>query len=165
TGFFNFSVAPGQLGFPTSLAPLPAFPAGANLPARDVTIRPDRASYYSQFFDVSKLRFYPGELDNPQTRQATLGFERALARDWFLGLDVVAAHTTGILWNLDANAPDPFPRATGETRPAAKADATRPIAPAANGYRRILVTTNFGESKYRGVQLNVRRTFADELGV
>jgi outer membrane receptor protein involved in Fe transport len=166
TGFFNFSVAPGQLGFPTSLAPLPALPTGANVPARDITIRPDRASYYSQFFDVAKLRFYPGELHNPQTRQATLGFERELARDWVLAADVVAAHTTDILWNLDANAPAPFVRtAPGQTRSAAAADATRPIAPVANGYRRILVTTNFGESKYRGVQLNVRRTFADRFGV
>jgi hypothetical protein len=35
----------------------------------------------------------------------------------------------------------------------------------ANGYRRILVTTNFGASKYRGVQLNLRRTFDDKGGV
>src|SRR5262249_15519682 len=53
TGFFSFSAAPGQLGFPTSLAPLPGFPPGAVLPPRDITIRPGRAGYYSQFFDVS----------------------------------------------------------------------------------------------------------------
>src|SRR4029077_20274408 len=28
TGFFNFSAAPGQIGFPPSLAPLPGFPPG-----------------------------------------------------------------------------------------------------------------------------------------
>ena len=49
TGFFNFSAAPGQLGFPTSLQPLPGFPAGAVLPARDVTIRPGRASFTASF--------------------------------------------------------------------------------------------------------------------
>jgi outer membrane receptor protein involved in Fe transport len=166
TGFFNFSVAPNQTGFPTSLTPLPALPVGANVPARDITIRPDRAAFYGQFLDVAKLRFYPGELHNPQTRQATLGAERTLARDWVAGVDVVAAHTTGILWNLDANAPDVFPRtAPGATRSAVEADKTRPITPVSNGYRRILVTTNFGESKYRGVQLNVRRTFEDRFGV
>lgn len=165
-GFFNYSVAPGQLGFPTSLAPLPSLPTGANVPARDITIRPGRSSYYNQFFDVSKLRFYPGELHNPKTQQATLGFERQLFAQWFLGLDGVYAHTTEIPWNLDANAPSTFDRTQpGQTRPAGAADATRPIAPVANGYRRILVTTNFGESKYRGVQMNLRRTFEDRGGV
>jgi outer membrane receptor protein involved in Fe transport len=166
TGFFNFSVAPGQLGFPTSLAPITSFPSGASLPARDVIIKPGRESFYSQFFDVAKLRFYPSQLNNPRTQQETLGFERELWRQWFVSTDLVYVHTSGIPWNLDANAPAPFVRtAPGQTRSAGAADATRPITPAANAYRRILVTTNRGESKYRGVQLNARRTFSDAGGV
>ena len=166
TGFFNFSVAPNQPGFPTSLQPLAALPTGANIPARDITIRPDRASYYSQFFDVSKLRFYPGELQNPRTQQASLGFERELFSQWFLAVDGVYSHTTEIPWNLDANAPDALVRTqAGQTRSAVDADKTRPIASVSNGYRRILVTTNFGEAKYRGVQINARRTFSDGAGV
>jgi outer membrane receptor protein involved in Fe transport len=166
TGFFNFSVAPGQLGFPTSLTPITSFPSGANLPARDVTIQPGRTAYYNQFFDVSKLRFYPGQLENPRTEQETLGFERELAKQWFLSTDFVYVHTTAIPWNLDANAPTAFVRTSpGQTRSAAAADATRPIVPVANGYRRILVTTNLGASKYRGLQLNLRRTFTDAGGV
>jgi outer membrane receptor protein involved in Fe transport len=166
TGFFNFSVAPGQLGFPTSLAPVTSFPAGAAVPARDVTIRPGDAAYYSQFFDVSKLRFYPSAFLNPETREATLGFEHEIARQWFVSADAVYTHTTGIPWNLDANAPAAFVRtAPGQTRSANAADATRPIVPAANGYRRILVTTNLGESKYRGLQFNLRKTFRDRAGV
>ncbi len=66
TGFFTFSAAPGQLGFPDSLEPLPGFPDGAVLPPRDITIRPGQADYYSQFFDVSKLRGYPDKLVNPR---------------------------------------------------------------------------------------------------
>src|SRR6202008_1069427 len=50
-------------------------------------------------------------------------------------------------------------------RSAAAADLTRPIVPVPNGYRRILVTTNFGEAKYRGLQLNVRRPFEDRFGL
>ena len=38
TGTFTFSAAPGQLGFPTSLAPLTSLPAGAVLPPRDITL-------------------------------------------------------------------------------------------------------------------------------
>jgi hypothetical protein len=165
-GFFAFGVAPGQLGFPTSLQPLPAFPAGAALPARDVTIQPGRRDYYSQFFDVSKLRFYPDALRNPRTQQETLGIERQVAAGWIVAADGVSAHTTSIEWNLDANAPVAFERTSpGQTRSATAADATRPIAPVANGYRRILVTTNNGESKYRGVQLNARKSFQDRFGV
>jgi outer membrane receptor protein involved in Fe transport len=166
TGFFNFSVAPRQPGFPTSLAPIAAFPPGTNLPARDVTIRPGRASLYNAFFDTSKLRFYPSELRNPRTQEATLGFEREVARQWFVSADAVYTHTRDILWNLDANAPSSFPRLTpGLTRPAATADATRPIVPVPNGYRRILVTTNNGEAKYRGLQLNARKTFEERFGL
>lgn len=166
TGFFNYSVAPRQPGFPTSLAPIASFPAGAPLPARDVTIRPGMASYYSQFFDVSKLRFYPSELKNPRTQLATLGVERQLAQHWFLSADLVDSHTDDILWNLDANAPEFYARtAPGQSRPATTADNSRPIVPVPNGYRRILVTTNFGEAKYRAAQLNLRRTFEDRYGV
>lgn len=165
TGFFNFSVAPGQLGFPTSLAPITAFPSGASLPARDVTIRPGRAAYYSQFFDVSKLRFYPSQLRNPRTQQATLGIEREVAPQWFVSADGVYAQTTRIPWNLDANAPAAFERTQpGQTRSATAADATRPIVPVANGYRRILVTTNDGQARYRGLQLSARRTFDQRSG-
>ncbi len=165
TGFFNFSVAPGQLGFPTSLQPIAAFPPGANLPARDVTIQPGRRAYYAQFFDVSKLRFYPDELRNPRTQQDTLGIERQFGNQWIASADAVYSHTSGIPWNLDANAPSAFVRTSpGQSRPANAADATRPIVPGPNGYRRILVTTNAGEAKYRGLQLNVRKTFAEESG-
>jgi hypothetical protein len=159
-GFFTYSVAPGQLGFPTSLTPLTGFPPGAVLPARDITIRPGRRSYYSQFFDISKLNGYPDELLNPKTDQATLGVEREIGDRWFVSLDGVHAHTTDIERNLDLNAPVAFDRTTpGQTRPAATADATRPITPVAGGYRRILVTVNQGEAKYDGLQLSARKTF------
>ncbi|HSS76664.1 MAG TPA: TonB-dependent receptor [Thermoanaerobaculia bacterium] len=161
TGFFSFSAAPGQLGFPTSLAPLPAFPAGAVLPPRDVTIRPGQAGFYNQFFDISKLSGYPDSFLNPHTTQATLGFERQLGDRWFLSVDGVHANTTDIVRNLDLNAPSEFARTTpGQVRAAAVADATRPITPLPNGYRRILGTVNNGESKYDGLQLNLRKDFA-----
>lgn len=167
TGFFNFSVAPGQLGFPTTLAPLPAFPPGAVLPARDIQVRPGRAGFYNQFVDTSKLLGgYPSELDNPRTTQATLGAEREFGDHWFLSLDGVHANTTDIPRNLDLNAPSEFARnAPGQVRPATAADPTRPIVPTANGYRRILVTVNDGESKYDGLQLNLRKNFATSGGL
>ncbi len=161
TGFFNFSAAPGQLGFPTSLAPLPAFPAGAILPARDVTVRPGRGGFYSQFFDVSKLPGYADSFNNPRTVQTTLGFERQLGDHLILSVDGVHANTTDIVRNLDLNAPAEFLRtAPGQVRAATVADPTRPIVPVPNGYRRIIGTVNNGESKYDGLQLNLRKDFA-----
>jgi outer membrane receptor for ferrienterochelin and colicin len=163
TGFFNFSASPGQLGFPTSLSFLPAFPPGAVLPPRDITVRPGRAGYYGQFFDVSRLPGYPGEFVNPRTAQATLGVERELGARWFLSLDGVHAQTTDIVRSLDLNAPSEFVRtAPGQVRPGTVADATRPITPTPNGYRRILGTVNDGESKYDGLQLNLRKSWSSQ---
>jgi hypothetical protein len=159
TGVFSFGVAPGQFGFPASLTALPAFPPGATLPARDVTIRPGMASYYSQFFDVSKLKGYPDRLLNPWTQSGTIGVERELAGGWFASADYVTQHTELIDRPLDLNSPAPFVRtAAGQTRSAAAADATRPIVPTTNGYRRIIVYVNDGIADYDGLQLNVRKT-------
>ena len=160
-GFFNFSAAPGQLGFPTSFSPLPGFPAGAVLPPRDIMVRPGRAGFYNQFFDVSRLAGYPDELKNPKTQQATLGVERNLGGGWFASADVVHAVTTDVDRTLDLNAPSVFVRtAPGQTRSAAAADLTRPIVPVAGGYRRILVTVNQGENRYDALQLDVHREWS-----
>jgi outer membrane receptor protein involved in Fe transport len=160
TGFFTFSAAPGQLGFPSDLQPLPEFPPGAVLPPRDITIRPGRADYYSQFFDVSKLNGYPDELVNPRTQQITIGGEREIAPTWILSADYVHARTDNIDRNLDLNAPAFFDRTQpGQTRSASAADATRPITPVPNGYKRILVTVNQGHSLYDALQLNLNHFF------
>jgi hypothetical protein len=161
TGIFSYSAQAGQTGFPTSLEPLPAFPPGAVLPARDITIRPGRAAYYSQFFDVSKLKSYPDKLLNPYTQLASVGVERELADKLILSVDYVWQHTIGIDRPLDLNAPAPFTRtAVGQSRTAAAANATRPIVPVNNGYRRIIAIVNNGESLYNGMQLNLNKRFS-----
>jgi outer membrane receptor protein involved in Fe transport len=168
TGVFTIGVAPGQFGFPTSLAPLSAFPAGAVLPARDVTIRPGRAAEYSQFFDVSRLPGYPSKLLNPYTQQTTFGFERELQGRWFLDVDYVYAHTIGIDRTLDLNAPSAFiPQntAAGRTRSAAAADLTRPIRPVNNGFRRIFVAVNEGSSIYNGMQAILNKRFTKDFSL
>jgi hypothetical protein len=160
TGFFNFSVAPGQIGFPTSLAPLTGFQPGAVVPARNITIRPGEAGYYSQFFNIAALPGYPNQLLDPYTDQVTLGVERQLGNHWFLSLDGIHADTTDALDDLDLNAPSTFVRtAPGQVRSAGAADATRPILPVAGGYREIMVVTNDGRAKYDALQVNLRKTF------
>jgi len=166
TGIFTFTAAPGQLGFPTSLAPLPALPAGAAVPPRDLIIRPGRRSFYNQFFPVSKLRFYPDKLLNPYTQQANLGVEREIAAQWFLSADYVYQHTIRIDRALDLNAPAPFVRTLpGQTRTGPAADLTRPITPVIGGYRRIQAVINDGSSLYNALQVRVHKRFGNKLSL
>jgi hypothetical protein len=155
-GIFTFSATPGQTGFPTSLAPLPAFPAGAVLPARDITVKVGQRAYLSQFFDVSKLRFYPDALLNPYTQQWNFGVQHEFTRNTVLSIDYLGQHTINIERPVDLNAPAPFIRtAPGQTRTAAAADATRPIVPVNNGYRRIIALVNAGANSYNGLKANL----------
>ncbi len=129
TGVFNYTAAPGQAGFPTSVSsvPLPAFPAGATAPIRSLYLRPGRPSYYSQFLPTSALLNYPDALLNPYNEQWTLGLERQLASTWVLSADYVGSHTIKIVRPLDVNAPTSFVRtAPGQTRTAQAANCTRP---------------------------------------
>jgi len=163
-GVVTFQATPGQLGFPTSLAPLPAFPPGAVLPPRDIQIRVGDAAYLNQFFDTSKLRFYPDELVNPYTQQWMFGMEHQIAPGWIFGLDYIGQHTIHIDRPADLNAPDPFVRtAAGQTRSATAADATRPIVPVPNGFRRIEAIVNEGAAYYNGLTARLNKRFSNRF--
>ena len=133
TGVFNYTAAPGQIGFPATVAsaPLPAFPTGAAVPLRSLYVRPGNASYYNQFFPTSTLAGYPGALLNPYSEQWSLGIQRSLGESagaaWILSVDYVGAHTLHIVRPLDVDPPAPFVRtAPGQTRSAQAANCTRP---------------------------------------
>ena len=129
TGVFNYTAAPGQVGFPASIAaaPLPAFPPGATVPLRSLYIRPGEASYLDQFFPTSTLIGYPDALLNPSTQQWTIGVGRELAPGWVLNVDYVGSHTIKINRPLDVDPPSPFIRtAPGQMRTAQQANCTRP---------------------------------------
>ncbi|MBZ5563501.1 MAG: TonB-dependent receptor, partial [Acidobacteriia bacterium] len=165
-GFFNFTLAPGQPGFPTSLAPLPAFPPGDVLPPRDITVRPGDGAYLSQFLDPSLLKGYPGKLLNPYTQLITIGIERDLGGGWILDMDYVHQLTLKILRQVDLNAPSIFPRTQpGQARPAAVADLTRPIVPAPDGFRRASAMVNEGKANYDGLQVNVNKHFSHNFSL
>lgn len=165
-GIFSFTASPGQLGFPTSLAPLPALPTGVAIPPRDLTVAPGDRTYLSQFFNLSQLKGYPDQLLNPRTQQFTVGVERQLPSRWILSIDATSQHTTRLDRTLDLNSPAAFIRTVpGQVRTGAAADATRPIAPVNNGYRRILSTVNDGVSLYNGLQTKLTRRFANHFSV
>ncbi|MGE5815898.1 MAG: TonB-dependent receptor domain-containing protein [Acidobacteriota bacterium] len=156
-GQFTYSVAPGQLGFPSSLTAVPIqFPAGAVLPARNITIRPGRADYYRRFLDISRLE-YPDALVNPKSQVGSIGIERDLGHNVVVSADYVKQHWSGLDRSVDLNAPSLFARTVpGQLRSAAAADATRPIAPVNNGFRQINVVENLGVADYDGLQTMVR---------
>jgi hypothetical protein len=136
------------------------------LPPRDISVRPGQRAFLNNFFDVSKLRSYPDQLLNPYTQLATLGIQRELPGRWFLSVDFVHQHTINIERPVDLNAPTPFIRtAPGQVRPAAVADATRPIRPVPNGYRRIVATINEGTADYNGLQVNLNKRFSKRFSV
>jgi hypothetical protein len=161
-GIFTYQATPGQTGFPTCLTCTPvAFDqnaAASTLPARNITIRPGMASYYSQFFDVTKLPGYAtATFVNPKSQVASIGVERELRSGLFVSADYVKQHWTGLDRTIDLNAPSLFVRtAPGQVRSAAAADLTRPIVPVNGGYRQINVVENFGVADYDGLQTMIR---------
>jgi hypothetical protein len=174
-GVFNYSAAPGQIGFPASVAavPLPVFPAGAQAPLRSLYVRPGEAAYLARFFPVSALVGYPSRLLNPYSEQWTFGVERRLRKGWVARADYVGSHTLRINRPLDVNPPAPFLRtAPGQVRTAQAANCTRPYWIwwyAQNGavcnpgapsrpqppYSVIQSDVNNGNSNYHSLQVNL----------
>ena len=62
---------------------------------------------------------------------------------------------------MDLNAPSVFLRTqSGQVRPSAVADLTRPITPAPNGFRRVTAMVDEGTAHYHGPQVNVNKHFS-----
>ena len=129
TGVFNYTAAPGQVGFPTSVAaaPLPAFPASAVAPLRSLYLRPGNSTSLNQFFPTSTLVGYPSALLNPYSEQYTLSVEQRLAPSTILSVDYVGTYTLHGVRPLDVDAPTTFVRTNNSTvRSATAANCTRP---------------------------------------
>jgi Carboxypeptidase regulatory-like domain/TonB dependent receptor len=185
TGVFNYTATPGQVGFPTSIAaaPLPSFPASAQVPLRSLYIRPGRSSYYDQFFPTSTLVGYPDKLLNPYSEQWTLGLEHQFSPGWTLSVDYVGTHTLRVNRPLDVDGPTPFIRtAQGQTRSAQAANCTRPYwvywygqsgkpcntVTATNPqplYSVIQSDVNDGYLHYNALDLNVRHNFSHSFSM
>jgi hypothetical protein len=167
-GITSYTAVPGQLGFPTCLTsacvPLAFDPRtlpASQIPARDITIRAGRRSFYQQQFaryglDLNKLPFYPDELVNPKSQVVSLGAEKEVVKGLFIGTDFVHQHWKDLDRTIDLNAPSELDRtAPGQTRSVAAANATRPILPVAGGVRQVNAIMNFGEAWYNGLQTQI----------
>lgn len=175
-GIGSYTATPGQAGFPTCLPPInpdgtvgsgctpivfDPNAAASTLPARNVTIRPGEAAYYTQLFqqfgvNFNQLPFYPDALVNPKSQVFSIGFERELKAKWYASADYLHQHWSDLDQTVDLNAPSPFVRtAPGQVRSVAAADATRPILPVNGGFRQINVIMNLGKADYDGLQTNL----------
>jgi hypothetical protein len=162
-GTSTLTTTPKSPDFPVSLKPWTSLPS---VGIRDIVIAPGARDYYSQFFDVSKLRRYPEELLNPRTQLTSAGVEHKFSHDWIASADFTDQHTTRIDRQLDLNAPSAFIRtAPGQSRSSSDADKTRPITPAPGGYRRIVAVVNDGWSIYKGARFSVRHHLTNRLGI
>ncbi len=184
-GVFNYTAAPGQIGFPASVAtaPLPAFPVGAVQPLRSLYIRPGNSAYLNQFFPTSTLVGYPDKLLNPYSEQWTFGVEQQLNSNWVLSVDYVGSHTLRVNRPLDVDAPSPFIRtAPGQIRMPQAANCTRPYwvwwyaqhnmacnaARATNPqppYSVIQTDVNNGYGYYDALDVNLSRRFSHGLSM
>ena len=184
TGVFNYTAQAGQVGFPTSVAaaPLPAFPAGAQVPVRTLYIRPGRASYYNQFFPTSTLIGYQNALLNPYSQQWTLGVENEIAKNWVLSVDYVGSKTIKINRPLDVDPPTSNIR-TAQGQPARSAQAANCTRPfwvwwyAQNGmtcspttpsnpqppYALITSDVNNGYANYNALDINLNHRLSNHL--
>jgi outer membrane receptor protein involved in Fe transport len=166
-GFTSYMAVAGQTGFPTCLTCVPlaldprTVPA-SQLPARDITIRAGRADFYRQQFAQYGLNFdllpnYPDQLVNPRSQVYTIGGEREVVHNLFVGADYVHQTWDNLARTVDLNAPSVFTRtAPGQTRSVTAANATRPILPVNGGVRQVNVLMNLGEADYDGLQLQAR---------
>ena len=168
-GFTTYTATPGQTGFPSCLeapcVPLALDPKvlpASQLPARDITIRAGRENFYRNQFAQYGLNFdllpnYPDALVNPRSQVFTIGAEREIMDNLFVGADYVHQTWDNLDRSVDLNAPSEFNRtAPGQTRTVAAANATRPILPVNGGVRNVNVLMNLGEADYDGLQLQAR---------
>jgi len=165
TGVFTYTAAPGQNGFPSSIAaaPLATLPNGYAVPLRSLYLRPGLSSYYNQFFPTSNLVGYPGKLLNPYSEQYTLSVEAQVAPGWILSVDYVGTHQLRNLRPVDVDAPSSFIRtAQGQTRSPQAANCTRPYWIywyAKNGMTCSTTTASNPEPPYSVIQSDVNDGF------
>ncbi len=105
-------------------------------------------------------------LEQPESRQASLGYQRELGGSWGLSMDAVWIHTRNLPRSWDLN-PNLRPLTLGDSvnLPAEAGDPFRGINPVAGSYRRLTTTESGGRSTYRGLQTNLRRRASEKASL
>ena len=146
------SLTPTDPLFPTFPNTLAAFPPGAVLPPRDIQeISPDLGNEYAWAGNVSVQR----QIGPRASVEIAANINRGV-KHGFLDVNQSAPIDKAALNAAMAAAP-----LTTVFRTAAQADATRPITPVNNGFRRMDVLTMEGRSWYQGVRASARHQSTD----
>ena len=143
-GQVTVSLAPTDPLFPTFPNALPAFPPGAVLPPRDIQeISPDLENEHAW---TGEPRLPAPARPAHEPSQVDANINRGV-KHGFLDMNQAAPIPKDVLNAALASNPN----ATIRTQ--AQADATRPIRPVPNGFRRMDLLTNEGRSWYQGVRI------------
>lgn len=101
------------------------------------------------------VQVFDPNLESPSTGQVSLGYVFTPHPDWAVAVDYVHSRGRNLIRRVDTNAPASVP--VGTTRSTAAADLTRPLVPAAGGFRLIEQDASTGRSRFDGMYLNLRR--------
>jgi hypothetical protein len=135
-GTIALALAPGSPFFPQFPNILPARPAGASYPARDIQV-------------------LASDFRNPYSIQSTIGAERKFGT-LTIAADYVYLNGRDLMSLVDANAPASLQKPA--QRSVAQADATRPLPPLPGLFRNIVRLGNQGRSWYHAVQVKAERS-------
>ncbi len=140
--------------------------------AVSVTFAPGTAFAPPRFPDVLPASFFNGlsttqlpprnvqvfdpNLRSPWTEQWSAGYVVFVTDHLAVAADYIGSRGRNLIRRIDRNAPVSL--AAGATRTVAAADTTRPLVPAAGGFRLIEADESSGRSRFAGLYLNVRRS-------
>jgi hypothetical protein len=107
-------------------------------------------------------RMFARGLEQPTSRQATLGWGRELGERWGVSLDGLWVETRNLPRSWDLNALDrPLTPADTVNRTPEEGDPFRPVDPAQSGYRRLTTTDSGGRAQHLALHAHLRRAWAD----
>lgn len=104
------------------------------------------------------IQVFDPELQSPRNQQVSIGYVRELTADLAISVDYINNKGSHLIRRIDNNAPASIP--AGVLRSVAAADATRPIVPAAGGFRLIEQDESSGSSQFHGLYLSARKRFS-----
>jgi hypothetical protein len=134
--------------------PPPAFRQGPSAAAL--------AALGTQLPAAEQRRTFALGLEQPSSRQASLGITQTVGANWALSIDGVYSRTVGLPRSVDLNA---ITRTLGAAdtlaAPISAGDAFRPTTPAAGSFRRLTTTESGGVAQYWGLYTAARRRLSD----
>lgn len=101
------------------------------------------------------VQVFDPNLRSPRNEQLSVGYVLALTSDMAVSFDYVFNRGFNLIRRIDTNAPASVP--AGVDRPVAEADASRPVVPAAGGFRLIEQDQSSGRSRFNGLYVTFRK--------